>query len=852
MAKLTEQVGTVNSGKPIIDPGREGPSVLGGVADLISGAIPGATKFVEERRAEGRAATLDAFAGDAHRLSVGATQEAARSALVAQPYSPEAMGQKAGLASEVSSAVPAEVKAGVAEMVRMQRGVEQGRVSRAGYDLQLEALVTDYHQKFPEMRAEISEYARVSGLEHYMYRGRDADLAAYKNEQEAQLAAERYQFDYAARAGAITSDTPIEVGAALGRQMIASATEAERLKEQAAQNRLALQDDREALAAADKRTAADMQGNLMGQLVTAFEPILQMNMGVIRGAGDDVERQSQIAGFKTDSLALLAQFESRGVQEILAAGGTPDDVTAFRGTIDMYRESINSVYTASLETNIASLRNIEASLRIDVIRAAPIYSRTVAQLGQGAANKIWSDANIAQLAPEVVAQLQREMTNYDPSTPSGDMSYARMIQYLRGETGLRDLNNEQATEFLRVSNTALVGAQSAVVGGDTSQLINWRPLYGNAVEAAVELLPTDGIQPFHTATGLIASPSARRALEVFRKEDPEYAAALTQASRAGSAHMLTANLGRRPEMTGAYALGINPQTGLYQVTVDPRLYEQGRRNFEAGQQRQLPVERGLGVDRPTFYPSAESMMANIPREYRLWTDVVNTNITHLVETDQFDEAIDNTMTRAQRRAAYANGSGPARKETAGGTADDAFNTMVGNLDTAITAASQSLLSTPGPDMSGRNADRNLYDTVLGHGRYGEPPKPITDMTIGEAITFGRETLIPATRGREELGLGGTDLGSSAVGAYQFTQGTLADFGPRVLGENWRNEPMSGENQEKLAEAIFNDSKGSAAALAGRWASLTLAEAERVRRMPWSEARQIIVEGEAGGRFQGQP
>lgn len=136
-----------------------------------------------------------------------------------------------------------------------------------------------------------------------------------------------------------------------------------------------------------------------------------------------------------------------------------------------------------------------------------------------------------------------------------------------------------------------------------------------------------------------------------------------------------------------------------------------------------------------------------------------------------------------------------------------------------------------------------YNVILGRGAYGKPPAPITQMTIGQVIDFGKNTLIKNTKGRG-IGVDSRgDLGSSAVGAFQITQSTLQEYGPKVLGPGWQNRKFDAEAQDKIAEAIFNESKGSAGALAGRWASLTRAEAEQVRKMPWSQAKQVIASGE---------
>lgn len=143
--------------------------------------------------------------------------------------------------------------------------------------------------------------------------------------------------------------------------------------------------------------------------------------------------------------------------------------------------------------------------------------------------------------------------------------------------------------------------------------------------------------------------------------------------------------------------------------------------------------------------------------------------------------------------------------------------------------------------AGTNA--NPWDTVVGNGAYGQPPKPLSSMSLGEVMDFGKNTLIPNTKaagvGRDSRGL----LGSSASGTYQITQSTLQSYAPKVLGANWRSQTFTPQVQDRIAQAIFNDNKGSAQALKGQWASLSLAEAERVRKLPWDQARQVIAAGE---------
>lgn len=144
---------------------------------------------------------------------------------------------------------------------------------------------------------------------------------------------------------------------------------------------------------------------------------------------------------------------------------------------------------------------------------------------------------------------------------------------------------------------------------------------------------------------------------------------------------------------------------------------------------------------------------------------------------------------------------------------------------------------------------NPYDVVLGFGEFGTPSKPVSQMTLGEAIKFGKETLIPATRNNAQLGLSG-NKGSSAVGAYQFTQSTLADYGPKVLGKDWESQPLNQANQEKLAEAIYNDRKNGN--LKETWAGLTNSTPGAYKDVPWSTARKEIAQREVGMDIDGAP
>ena len=145
-----------------------------------------------------------------------------------------------------------------------------------------------------------------------------------------------------------------------------------------------------------------------------------------------------------------------------------------------------------------------------------------------------------------------------------------------------------------------------------------------------------------------------------------------------------------------------------------------------------------------------------------------------------------------------------------------------------------------------NVPHQYFDTIVGHGKYSKPDKPITSMTFGEYMAYAPQ-LIEATRGKKELGLDNTDdgkgrkLGTSAVGAYQFVASTAKEIAPMVLGENWQSQKMTPENQRLMASKLFDiRKKGN---LSETWTSLPDKGVGGYANMTFDEVEPIILKGE---------
>lgn len=111
------------------------------------------------------------------------------------------------------------------------------------------------------------------------------------------------------------------------------------------------------------------------------------------------------------------------------------------------------------------------------------------------------------------------------------------------------------------------------------------------------------------------------------------------------------------------------------------------------------------------------------------------------------------------------------------------------------------------------------------------PQPISSMPIGAVIDYQKTQLLPSQ-------------GASPVGAFQINHGTLADYAPKVLGADWKNQPLTLENQDKIARAIFEDRKSGN--LSQTWASLPDKGAGGYANVPWEQIRGQIAQRETGG------
>lgn len=138
--------------------------------------------------------------------------------------------------------------------------------------------------------------------------------------------------------------------------------------------------------------------------------------------------------------------------------------------------------------------------------------------------------------------------------------------------------------------------------------------------------------------------------------------------------------------------------------------------------------------------------------------------------------------------------------------------------------------TPSAQGTAGTKDGSVYDTTF---EFKRTSQPITAMAMGDIQTM-------------QGGMQKTQ-GHSPLGAFQINKATLEDFAPRVLGADWKNQPFSPENQDKIGEAIFNARKDGN--LKGTWAALPDSRPGAYANRSWDDVKGEIAQRETGQSLQ---
>lgn len=549
--------------------------------------------------------------------------------------------------------------------------------------------------------------------------------------------------------------------------------------------------------------------------------------------------------------ASMARFQALSVQANQGVSAYVDAAMAtlpsnFRGDREALRKQLETSFQPILDlfTGDASvvaaktnaLKAIETSLKIDTAIALPLYTQL-----KGSGFKIDEIPAIMQgieADPKFMKQLKDELNGYkqDILEDGASTRFRRILGALRrqNQTEPRDisilsgLTNSLAKGYIRKPKDVDPNLLVNSVGEVTIQL---RELSGNSPAAMAG------------ATNAFANSTIRQSLIAAKNSpnvDQEALAATITASRAGSAQilgMLRMTLPKVNRGNTRFQVVWDSNNGKYVISGAGL-----EKEIQRAASNPLPSARSMvaGLAPTTGLSSGPSrsqliaMRGQYPKEMVNFVNAANVNLANAVELGHVDPSTP-AGTDVELRNWYGQEIPLASMAPKGNNVNPELEMekMFQKAEQGLEQFRQKALATPVPvrtegllgTITEGEAGPKGYNSYYGDGQgkngadkfaYGFD-KPVTEMTMAEAIDIGRRVMIPMTRGK--IGNSDPSLGTSAIGAYQFTQETLAELGPDVFGKDWESVTLTPENQNKLARALVAKTGGDREKLIKRWPSL---------------------------------
>lgn len=219
-----------------------------------------------------------------------------------------------------------------------------------------------------------------------------------------------------------------------------------------------------------------------------------------------------------------------------------------------------------------------------------------------------------------------------------------------------------------------------------------------------------------------------------------------------------------------------------------------------------------------------------------------TGVDTLASNNQNRRTVDTNFTqgswrfgREQQNAADEDAAAKALKDVVRGSVSqgDATRIIDGKADGLSPGAFTRLIS------GARGVGYNTFAPAIDGNSSG-----IDVMTGGAKLPSGIKTVGDMVNGKSSL-LGSNPKGT-ATGMFQVTSDTWKQFAPGALGKDWESADIRDPKvQDDVAKAVWESVKDSPQGIAGRWASISPAEAQMMKGSSWDAVRDTISQKESG-------
>jgi hypothetical protein len=725
------------------------------------------------------------------------------------------------------------------DITNVMAAIDQGRMPAISLKAALNGKFNQLIDQHPDQAEQILDIWKKMGIDTTLFReGKDLgdqldeDRESRQRGDEDQRKFQQHMFEVGAEALGETIATGGANGGAMSRdEVIAHGLVVSRQGHdmQMQLQAINLQTQQTALTREQKTDLEKDRNNVIAQhlntaLYNGSTPVVNMVQNLANSILKEPNPAKQAEQWQAVGTRLHAMFENQITHaiQLAYAGGYTGNETELRTSLTNQFKRAEDLFTGQFsvaQAHLQALSTIQSKLKIDGAAALPVYT-ALHDLGMdpntmtGFINGISENSDLAKALSN---EIKGFSTDFGKDRASEHLM--QIVHILRGESTLSYMAPSEARSKLPdLYNTtrALATNYARGIGGDPSMVLNG---VGELSIAANSLTPSSGSTAHMLATVGTLGKNEIVALKKMTTEkglDPAMVTATIQAARASGAHVLNnfqANIGKLNEASPYFKIKWNDRSG--QFVVDSSL----QRKALAEGKTSLQSVGTSSVGAPVYQYRANPP-DRMPKDMEQWVQSANQSLEGLIALRDFDPSTPKG-TDLELRRYYGQNIEPDSLKNNGRNInpnveiEKQFNAIESVIDKNLTVGNIPVkqreqynvdTSKPFRDnvqtimQSEGTAQTKGFDTILGDAANGvnrlgvTPPKPPTQMTLGEAFDFGNNILRPASG----------SLNSSAMGGLQITATNIRDYGKKLFGADWKNVAFTPENQIKLAEAIHAD------------------------------------------------
>lgn len=681
MASLTDQLPTINSGKPVINPEavqQAGPNPFAALAnaggDFIS-ALNHRDAFAREQ-ASSRAA--------AWRMG----QEQDKNSAFAEIF--DGLRQNPD-----ASVIPPGLQGDINSLKRSQTAEDQGKQPAGSTQIRVGQIVDSVAARYPDQSLDIYKEMHALGFDHPMLR--EAKLTADIEEKQAKDFADLpgiYAKAAAERGLALPGMKPEEIVDA-GQKALKSEND---LKQATALQTAVIarkdQDQKQKefdLKQADRAGGSAVIKLMQGRLGTVQQSI----MSLYNSATGDPQRLQLLNETQQGLTPAVESMRLAAKQQLASSNmATPENLQLVDSTADMYLKAGQELFAGTNSPYSVTKRSYEmlqTSMNLKNEEALPVWYRLKGIFGVGGLESILG--TLPALSPELRTSVQQEVAGFRTSSGhDADEHIATLGRILSGATGIHQLTEEQAKKVMPSIAIATAGnAKHVIQNNDESSIPTWANGYQQIITASSAYTPGAATDKENmTATAYLADHNSRVLINkmVSNPATKEQGVAMAAGS-AASAEQLLLNL-KHP---GPAPYGsIEYKGGRFQPVFNNRLAAL-EANAKAGS---VPAQKTLQEYKGTLTEKANRM---------------NQLVDHIMVMQQYNDAAKG-IKPIDLRNHFAQGTPLPQGEGEGPNATKLFRQELDRLQDTIKNLPSQIQTDPNLELSGSKVSATEASTFF--------------------------------------------------------------------------------------------------------------------------------------------